>query len=234
MDWIRMYDNLFAVSLCQFIVLLVLAALRKSVGPLLHKGPLLCLSGIPFGAAFDLVIGRYHGVFSYPHDSFIFLCLNGLLSYGPAICSAWLFPSRVHQHSSPTLRIGGALVAACVIVFAYLANPTTNVTLIDLFVIGSEILIFAEALALLFGRVGPILALAMHDFRSLPSLILASIAVGATYEAANSYLGLWSWHPLVSGWMGEAIVVFLGYFVLFHPMLILSRLLMGDPSPTRT
>lgn len=233
MDWMRTYETLFAVSLCQFIVLIALARLRRLLPPLLHKGPLLCLSGIPFGTVFDLVIGRYYGVFSYPYASFFFLCLNGLLSYGFAICSAWLFPCRVHRHFSPILRVAGAAVAACVIVSAYVMNSTTNVTLMHLFVTGSEILIFTEAVALSFGRVGPILALARRDFRSLPSLILASIAVGATYEAANSYFGLWSWHALVFGWTGEVMVVLLGYFVLFHPMLILSRLLMGDPSPAR-
>jgi hypothetical protein len=236
MDWIWLYPNLFGVSLCQFIVLLTLARFRKSLGPLLRKAPLLCLFGIPFGATFDLGIGRYQGIFSYSYASFVFLCFNGFFSYGPAICSAWLFPCRIHRHFSPTLRVGGLALVGCVIVYTFSTNSTTSVTLMHLFVTGSKILICAEGLALFFCRIGPIVALAIHDFRSLLSLILTSITVGAIYETTNSYFDLWSWDPLVSGsgWMGEVIIVVLGYFVLFHPMLILSRLLMGDPLLTKT
>lgn len=69
----------------------------------------IALQGIVFGVMFDLLIGKYAGVFDYALGfGPLFLIINGALSYGLWIATIFLLrPERFFRFYLSTISIGG-------------------------------------------------------------------------------------------------------------------------------
>ena len=190
------------------------------------------LLGLPMGLLFDIFIGRYQSIFSYERmpNTHFFWILNGILSYGLAIATAWLFPVNLARHQSINFKMIGILLislsGSTIIFLTSISLPILQ----SMFAWGISLILCSEGLAALTDRTGPFMALAMHQFRPLMMLWSASILVGAIYEGLNGVFPLWSWHlsDEISFWNNEYLMISVGYVVLFQPMLILSRLVIKD------
>lgn len=227
------YFHLAAIVFAQFAVVAALCRWRGRKWNWRRLLGLLAVS-VPIGSAFDLIIGRHGEVFSYPSvgQSLPFLFLNSLLSYGAAACTAWLLPCKLPHHegrAAGAVIAGSAAVAGFVLLELAIASPLLEVLFLSL-----AILTAAEVTAVAFGQLGPIAALAMGQPATAICLITSSAVVGAIYEGANELFPLWRWHlGLLSPAITETLIVFFGYFVLLHPMFIISRTMFGEPHYSR-
>lgn len=77
-----------SIQLIFFIIHAFLVGEQKNIGRYLLLGTLV---GLPFGIAFDLIVGLYAGVFTYTIGfPFYFLILNSALSYGFMLANVFL------------------------------------------------------------------------------------------------------------------------------------------------
>jgi hypothetical protein len=200
-------------------------------------GRLLCLAllGTALGIVFERLMGAVWNIFLYPDvpQTVTFLLLNSLFSYGTALITAWLLPCRMGTHGSTWLRLLAAVSLAALIGAFVLLGLADTPQLLRVFVVGALTVAAAELSAVILGRVGPLLAVTRRQFAPLACLALCSIAIGLIYEAANYLFPLWRWNlgPDIPDWAAEALVIGFGYFVLIHPMLVLSRAVCGEPRP---
>jgi hypothetical protein len=225
MDWV----NFSYVVSGQFVILLALAHLRRAglsqIYFILWRSMLL---GLPFGLLYDILIGESQAVFYYSGvpDNWIFIAINGSLSYGFAIATAWLLPIALQRHQSGGLRLTGAIlcITAVALLFVYLVFSLS--TLVTMFAIGAILTLSSEGLSLLAGYIGPVYSLSRHNYQPIIRLWLASIGIGTLYELLNWLFPLWHWQEasVMLHWHLEIIIVLFGYFTLFLPMLVLSRL----------
>jgi hypothetical protein len=90
--WINFFV-VICVQLLFFLILLYQKRTFKTITPgLILKS---VAAGVVFGMAFDLLVGRYLGIFSYAlHFQPLFLVINGTLSYGLWFLTLWLLQSE--------------------------------------------------------------------------------------------------------------------------------------------
>jgi hypothetical protein len=225
-DW---FNFTYVVS-GQLLILLALAYLRRAglrqIYSILWRSMLL---GLPLGFLYDILIGQSHLVFYYSGvpDHWIFTAANGLLSYGFAIATAFLLPVTMQRQETGGPRLTGATLCLAATALAVLPLALSLPTLAVMFVIGAILVLGSEGLALLRLYTGPVYAFFRGNYKPLGILWLASVVIGAFYEALNGFFPLWHWQEAgnMDRWRLELIIVVLGYFTLFLPMLILSRLL---------
>lgn len=95
----HLWANFWFVALIQFVVFLFLARKRRLSTRRIFSLLCLCLSGgLIFGFLFDLIVGRYFGVFSYQlPSSALFYLTNDALSYGLAMAAVALFPRDIRR-----------------------------------------------------------------------------------------------------------------------------------------
>jgi hypothetical protein len=230
--------NLFLIFAIQCIAFIALLRLFGRTFPSLSKIFAVAALGALFGFAYDSVLGAYGRVFEYPDVSCVglFLALNAVLSYGVAACTAWILPCTTNSHRSSMARVvaGAALLVLALGVLGALASQQAIQLspLVRAFSIGILIVSAVELAAVVFWRLGPILRMTWGEFGPFACLVVWSAVVGAIYEAANLLCPLWQWNlgPNMPFWTEEAIIVALGYFVLFHPLLVVSRTICGEPS----
>jgi hypothetical protein len=190
------------------------------------------LLGLPLGLLFDLLIGQERSIFTYEgvaHDA-LFFALNGILSYGSAIATARIFPVPTLPRASKRQRyLGAAVILLVLSTVAYLPSWGLH-RLPSLLSWGAVIIGIGECAFLAARQLGPIAALSKGEWRPICVLWICSATTGAAYEALNWAFPLWRWHGLegVANWQVEALVVALGYVVLFHPMTVLSRLVIPE------
>lgn len=229
------YYHLAAIVAVQFalVIALGLRSGRRCWSP--QRLLVLIGVGIPVGLAFDVFIGHHGDVFSYPDAGLspTFLLFNAIFSYGAALCMAWLLPCRLTPCDGGRLRLviaGVVFVAALIYLQTRVSLPLVDACLVSMSIIGS-----GEVIAVASGYLGPIAAIGRRNLAPLVCLASCSVAVGAVYEFANTLFPLWRWHlGELSGPVTECLIVLFGYFVLLHPMFILSRVMLGERSdPTK-
>jgi hypothetical protein len=232
------YQHLLAISLVQFAVFL---ALRWGVGA--RPGSvqifvLLFASGIPLGLAYDALLGLFGQIFTYPDVGNVplFLLLNSILSYGSALCTAWLLPCASIAHSTGRIRIAAMLFLSVLIgavAWFYAADMSS---LVRVFLVGALVIVAAELIAMTRGQLGPALAITKGTVAPIVCLMTWSIVIGAIYETANFLFPLWQWNldSTVPMWIVEILIIAFGYFVLIHPMFVLSRAIFGEPRQVRS
>jgi hypothetical protein len=229
---------LFLIVGGQLVAFAVLAAIRR-VAPKEALLLLACamLPGLPLGLLYDHVIGDRQSVFNYVQTPApeIFWVLNGMLSYGAAIATAALFDVQLPAHHSTRFKLFGValFVLTAAVMVLLLIMPIHGVT--AMFVWGVLLILSAEGLAALFGRVGPFSALLRASVRPAATLWASSVMLGAFYELLNAAFPLWRWHARseIGSWGAEGLVIGLGYVVLLQPMLVLSRLCLPNRSIER-
>jgi hypothetical protein len=200
-------------------------------------GRLLCLTllGTGMGVIFERLMGAVWNVFVYPEvpQTVAFLLLNSLFSYGTALITAWLLPCRMGTHGSTWLRLLAAACLAAMIGAFVLLGLADTPQLVRVFAVGALTVTAAELCAVILGRIGPLLAVTRGQFSPLACLTLCSLVIGLIYEAGNYLFPLWRWNlgPAIPDWAAETLVIGFGYFVLIHPMLVLSRAVCGEPRP---
>lgn len=83
----ELWLNFIIILFIQFLFFLFVYYKIKSKIQILSFIKLLLL-GIPFGFVFDLVVGKYFGIFNYYLGfNIIFIIINGLFSYGIALAT---------------------------------------------------------------------------------------------------------------------------------------------------
>jgi hypothetical protein len=193
----------------------------------------LALLGTGLGLVFERLMGAVWSIFQYPDvtQTVAFLLLNSVFSYGTALFTAWLLPCSISTHGSTKLRVAAAVSMAALIGIFVLLGPINSSQPVRVFVVGALTVTAVELSALIMGRVGPVLAITRRQFSPLACLATWSVAIGAIYEAANYLFPLWRWNlgPDIPDLTAETLVITFGYFVLIHPMLVLSRATCGEP-----
>lgn len=173
--------------------------------------------GLPFGVAFDLVLGASVNVFRYGLSGTGFLLLNGLLSYGLAIATAMrLSPVPLVPIPSELTRL--RLLLGVLLVAASIGLALPLPALVALLCIGVLVICAGELIeATWLGTVGPAgEALLGKLARPLRNWAWVA-AVGAVYEASNRQWPVWHWDHLGLRDDGAMmLVVVLGYVVLMH------------------
>ncbi len=225
------YYHLAAIVAVQLAIAVALAVRRGRQSWRPHLLLALLAAGIPVGLAFDVLIGHYGDVFSYPEAglSLTFLLVNSIFSYGAALFTAWFLPCRLTPYDGGRVRpiVGGVIfVAALIYIQTLVPSSLFSACLVGVSIVGGS-----EVLAVAFGKLGPIAGIRTGSFAPLTCLASWSIVVGATYEFANGLFPLWRWHlGRFSVPITECLIVLFGYFVLLHPMFILSRVMLGERS----
>lgn len=187
-----------------------------------------CLLGVPFGLVFDLLIGKYHAIFSYNAllHSWTFLLLNGIASYGLAIGTVWQLPATMRSLAVTRFKgLAAFLIILAIVTAALLPVQSIPVAAVVL-IVGATILVASEALAILWGKEAPLVALANGRIKPFVVVWIASVLIGLVYERVNQAVGIWIWGevPPIPHWAYRSVIVALGYFVLLHPMFVITRL----------
>lgn len=227
------WTNFFSVVTGQFVVF-ILAARFQALHLILAFKIIFfsMIIGLPVGFLFDIFIGNNQSIFSYTGmpNTHVFWAANGFLSYGFAIATAGLFPVSLTQHHSKRLRVFGFFTFILTVLLMILLPALSLPLLITMFSWGGLLIICFEGLAAMAGRIAPGMALAMRQFRPFFILWKNSIVIGIIYEGLNWIFPLWHWQ-LVNGindWNIEILIISMGYGILFHPMLILFRLMINN------
>lgn len=223
--------NFACVLVGQFAVF-VLAALMRRLR-FSHAATLLLASlllGAPVGVAFDVFLGHEQSVFSYDSAPAwqLFPAVNGILSYGLAIATAWMMPVPLERQRRLSFRIAGLVALPSAMSLMVYLRALALPSVPAMFAWGVLVLLAGEALAAATGRKGPLLAAAYGQLSPLFTLSVASAVIGAVYETLNWLWPVWNWRAVEgpNGWLVEVLIIGLGYVVLFQPLLILSRVLM--------
>jgi len=216
--------NFWFVILVQFIWFIVVFIKMKA-----QPSFLLCLViglvlSIPYGLAMDQIVGEKNRIFSYygREDSWSFLLLNWIFSYGLAIST--VFAAGLADFHSRKLPI---IFLACLVLFVLLIETiyqtvSLEFTLLRMFVLGAILISAAEVAINASGRVGLL--------RSMPHLMPAfwkfwifAILTGLVYESANHLFPLWKWENAApSTSVNLALVVLFGYCALLYPMIAMQ------------
>src|SRR5579862_1046374 len=150
----RWLDFAILVAL-QWGICFALAGLRHArVKQIVMIGAIGLLLGIPFGFAFDLLIGRNAGIFGYDLPaSGAFIVLNGLLSYGAAVATAAFLPPLILPRAAGgrddrnlVLILWSIVLVAALASLAFAVGP-----LLGMFRAGTIILSLGEVVAALRG-----------------------------------------------------------------------------------
>jgi hypothetical protein len=230
MDCMAAWFNFLGIVGGQLVILLALAYVwnvgMRMTYTVLWRSMLL---GLPLGFLYDLLIGRTQLVFFYSGvpAGWLFLALNGALSYGFAIATARLMPITLPRLHKRDIRMTGVLLCMIAIALLFLPALFARHPLAVMFVTGTIVILCSEGVALLSGYSGPLYSLLQRNARPVMQLWLASVGIGALYEILNALFPLWHWQTggSLPHWGVELLIVLFGYFVLFLPMLVLSRLL---------
>jgi hypothetical protein len=197
----------------------------------LHKDVTLLLASIPFGFAYDLLPGWYIGAFFYPDGtwSVAFLLANAVLSYGPAICTAYLFPIEASASSRGTMviLIYLAVSTAALVLSVILPGPL----LLRIWLISVGLICLAEVSYAARNRDGVLSQLLKKRRRPFLILFTWSVLLGLVYEGANFLFPVWRWNlsPIPQPY-SELCILFGGYFVLFYTLNALAVMILGPNS----
>ncbi len=133
--------HLGAVFVVQLIIFIALVQLIGTNSRVRVKIIGLLALGVLFGFAYDILLGTYCRIFSYPGVTRVapFLILNSVLSYGVAMCTAWVLPCTMTTHRSNIFRLVAAvaLVGLAVSLVGILAsyNPIDLSPLVRVFIV---------------------------------------------------------------------------------------------------
>jgi hypothetical protein len=227
------YLHLAAIVAVQLAALLGLNWTMGTSGRVSGRFFRLAFLGTCLGLVFEIFMGAVWNIFQYPGAprTVAFLMLNSAFSYGTALFTVWLLPCSIPIHGSTKLRLVAAVSLTALIGIFVLLSPTNSSQPVRVFVVGAFTITAAELSAATMGRIGPLLAITRGQFSPLACLVIWSAVIGAIYEAANYLLPLWRWNlgPDIPDWATEILVITFGYFVLLHPMFVLSRATCGEP-----
>lgn len=186
-------------------------------------------TAILFGIAMDLVLGAF-GIFAYlsegpyappvePHNLEIYLLLvNAFFSYGIAVATLALVAGSItvnYKRSIFWLFLMG--IAAFAGILGIIFSPEASFAV--LFSWGLVIVSAGEFFLMLNNRAGPVvMILARQSYFPFFKLWIFSIVVGASYELVNLIFPFWVWLPDsgISQTMLRILMIFFGYFALFH------------------
>lgn len=190
-------------------------------------------AGLLIGLAMDLFLGRQQGVFAYRLDQDLaFLVLNGLCGYGPAVATAWLFPVSLGELPRSRSRATAAGAGAGAVIVLGIEALLPLPALASAFLLGGAVLLLGEAVCAALARSGPLVEAMSGKPGAAARLWLYSALVGALYELLNWVWPVWQWRILDSSPASqEALMIVLGYVVLFHPLVVVSRLALGPSDP---
>jgi hypothetical protein len=221
-----LYKNFAIIITIQLCWFLIVSLLRRDTHfyKKLFNG---LLVGIPIGIFFDLIIGRFSNIFNYHglENSHLFMIANGSLSYGIAIATANVFNKSSSFIENEFSRISMFLISLAAFSMI-LVVPLTNLSpLFSMFILGGLIIVCIEFLAMSFGICGPILLLTKRNCSGFISGLLFCWVTGIVYETANYIYPLWRWeNQFPSSSINLFLIVFLGYYVLFHPIFTINRI----------
>lgn len=229
--------NFVVLVTAQFTIYFAIGLIqRASANSLLLRVAVLSLFALPLGLLFDLYINEGNWIFRYHLGmSPIFLISNGLLSYGAAAATALLipfYPTPISRISSRIIALSGAAVGSLLLTTFFVANAPP---LAKVFLVGGAVIFFGETIYALLGRRGPLSgALAPGGALTLAVVLVASIAVGLLYETINIIWPVWDWEfaEYLPSWQVEILVITLGYFVLIHPLMLVSFLVFHKTEQT--
>jgi hypothetical protein len=210
---------------CFFFVASLYRATVRSIFQALFAG---LAAGLLIGIAFDVFIGALANVFTYRfRPTFLFLVLNGSCSYGVAFATVMLIPKRrAHANKFLSPRFG-ILVAAAAFLFSIGTMFLGLDRLVQVMILGIAVLSAGEGVAAAARRSGPVLEAFQGDPSSFIRLWVSSVCLGTVYEMANFLWPVWEWEPAryIAMEIWWPLLICFGYFVLFHPMWVVSAVL---------
>lgn len=228
--------NFFFIIVVQSIVLIFLATRRRKQ-PRYSLAKVLALSllpGIILGTFFDLIGGIFvtHAYILAPSAvtplcpcglTFVQLLLNGVLSYGIAVATAYYIAQGVTTvtKNRAIILAGVPLIVLLASLYELFTLPKGTVAIF--FACGFAVVSTGELLMLTRGTVGPILAAFVNrDIVTLARGWLTVILVAVSYELANHLFPFWKWveDNGTSTTQVELLVIIFAYAGLFHPMII--------------
>lgn len=190
---------------------------------------IVAITGLLLGIIMDLALGAF-GAFAYlsegpfaspvaPHNLEIYLLVvNAFFSYGIAVATLALVTDFItvdYKRSILWLILMIAAVMAGIIGIMF--SPKSSLPMLISW--GVVIVSAGEFLLMLSDRAGPLIAmLALNYYTSFFKLWIFSIVIGASYELVNLAFPFWIWLPDsgISQSLLRTLVIFFGYFALFH------------------
>lgn len=190
--------------------------------------------GLFLGIVIDLVLGAF-GVFAYlsegpfappvaPHNLEIYLLVvNAFFSYGIAAATLALTANLItidYKRSILWLILMTAAILAGTIGIIF--SPESSIPMLISW--GIVIVSAGEFLLMLNDRAGPLVAMAgLRSYTPFIKLWIFSIVIGASYELVNIIFPFWIWLPdsEISQSILRTVMIFFGYFALFHAITVL-------------
>lgn len=228
--------NLIAIACCQAAIWGIVRLLPNAAR--IDRLQWLKVAGLGtfFGILMDLLLGAA-GLFAYlpegsqtmpvePKNLPLFLLIfNAFISYGLAVATtALVVKSFIKNSKTPKFwRYATALLMGIGIVGIIFSPPASLAMMISC---GIAIVAGGELLLAIDNRGGPLILLfSRQTYLPFLKLWAFSILVGTGYEIANLFFPFWVWLPgsNISGISIRILVIFLGYFALFHPIAILWK-----------
>jgi len=196
------------------------------------------ISGLIFGITLDTFLIIY-GVDAYIFPDIISfspigmnlrqLCINGALSYGLSIATAYYVYSFSDQTERSSNRIKHVAFLILLSVASFLAIDLIQPgTISMMFTCGVLVISMSECIALICSQKGPLLVfLESKKIMALLQIWFVIILITVAYEITNYFFPFWEWLPGTyhSKLLIEAIIILFGYIPLFYPMLVFWQLL---------
>lgn len=214
---------IIAVQLMWFIVVFVTRSPSRSLRNCLTMGLIL---GIPYGFVMDLLIGEHNTIFNYfgYEDSWLFLLMNWLLSYGLAIATIFSLGSMGIPRQSPSWTFVVTLLLIALAMELLYQTLAIDGALLRMLFLGAILLILSEVVFAVAGK-GGYLSNLLWGKVSFGRFWLLSFLTGLVYEVANLLTPLWNWeNSFPSNNANIFLVVCFGYCVLLYPILAMRAL----------
>lgn len=230
--------NLIVIILFQAVIWCIVRILPNTSKMDKFQWITVAVMAIIYGISLDLILGNF-GIFSYLPDGpemrpvepieleIPLLVINSFASYGLAIATVALAANSFTVKTNRSefwLIITGITFAIGLVGIIYLPPASIQIMVF----LGMVLVSGGELLSVLNGRAGPLIALASGT-SSVPffKLWIFSTLIGVGYEVANYFFPFWIWLPgsdIPAIWL-RILIIFFGYFALFHSMTILWVLL---------
>lgn len=235
--------NLILIVLAQIFIwgLIRMVANPTSIDP--TQWVIIAIMGTFLGISMDTVLGTF-GIFTYlangvsetpvrPQNlSINLLVFNAFASYGVAFATTALVADSVVSTNTKKKSKSWVWIT-CLANFIGIAGIilTERASFGMMVSLGIVIISFGEILLILKNQFGPLIALfSQESYLPFLKLWAFSISVGAGYEIANWIFPFWIWLPnssIPTFWL-RILIIFLGYFVLFHAMTTLWALFSSE------
>lgn len=195
--------------------------------------------GIAFGSLFDIVFS-YHKIYMhYPtgdglplYDTGLTtaeLVINGYVSWGLMLASAKLLVDTLYKKEPKHFREGIPTLFFFLTVLAFGMFSTTvytKGTIQYLFAAGAVLVSLGEVI-LYFAKKQSIVLETLFSYKHFITVFTLALAYGLICEITNNLFPFWRFMPTSTSSRAtiEFLIVFVGYLGLFHPAMVLWKLI---------